>query len=123
MQVVGRQKPVDEPRVEGRLVPGDGLPAELPANAVVALEGVKLTHYPTLALPRTLHRTDYEIGILGIGIAALVTVDVDVLGHCPPPFGSHRFSQKRSIAVGLDDMTRTEGVELISGSGPQGDLP
>ena len=23
----------------------------------------------------------------------------------------------------LDDMTRTEGVELISGSGPQGDLP
>ena len=27
------------------------------------------------------------------------------------------------LVFDLDDMTRTEGVELISGSGPQGDLP
>lgn len=90
-QVVGRQEPVDERRVEGRLVPGDGLPAELLADAAVALEGAKLTRYSTLALPRALHRADYEMGILGIGIAALISVDIDVLGHCPPPSGSRRF--------------------------------
>ena len=38
-----------------------------------------------------LRYTDYEIWILGIGIAALISVDIDVLGHCPPPSGSRRF--------------------------------
>lgn len=92
-----------------------------PADAVVALEGAKLTRYSTLALPRTLHRADYEMGILGIGIAALISVDIDVLGHCPPPSGSYRFfAEEKYIAASQDDMTRIEGAKPVLGRGPKG---
>ena len=42
----------------------------------------------------------------------------------PIPFDCiERFYSRLRIHSALDDMTRTEGVELISGSEPQGDLP
>ena len=46
--------------------------------------------------------------------------------RCQPPLASRTGGMSMIIGdVGamLDDMTRTEGVELISGSGSQGDLP
>jgi len=76
----------------------------------------ELLHYEIL-------RAMEEDGLLG----GLVFQGGTCLRLC---YGASRYSEDLDFAgdfdfdaADLDDMTRTEGVELISGSGPQGDLP
>ena len=76
----------------------------------------ELLHYEIL-------RAMEEDGLLG----DLVLQGGTCLRLC---YGASRYSEDLDFAGGfdfdaadLDDMTRTEGVELISGSGSQGDLP